>query len=253
MEESLNSIKKFALGFKVPDFSKLWRGSDEVDGPPTPLVIKLEYYLVRCQELALWTDPKSSALALVVIHAVFGYLATTTNTAINLTLWALLCSFVYTTWTQRIWPEIRVEEPETKEDWTPVHPDVYSAPEVAEILKLVKTRVWNAYIRAGELRRTNHAKFCGLSSVAFVLVAFLGSLVSTFNLMYYLVVGAFILPALIRVLVKHRYVESDFFRLKRPLCNFVGLYIHFFIKRLFSSVFQNFIIVDGVIEQTVII
>ena len=46
--------------------------------------------------------------------------------------------------------------------------------------------------------------------------------------------------------------HSDIFD-RSALCNFGGYYILFFIKCLFSSVFQNFIIVDGVIEQTVII
>ena len=76
----------------MPDFSKLW-GHDVPDGPsqqPVPMIIKLEYYLVRCQELALWKDPKSSLVALAGIHLAFGYVATTTNTVLNLTLWALL-------------------------------------------------------------------------------------------------------------------------------------------------------------------
>ena len=76
----------------MPDFSKLW-GHDVPDGPsqqPVPMIIKLEYYLVRCQELALWKDPKSSLVALAGIHLAFGYVATTSNTVLNLTLWALL-------------------------------------------------------------------------------------------------------------------------------------------------------------------
>ena len=127
------------------------------------MIIKLEYYLVRCQELALWKDPKSSLVALAGIHLAFGYVATTSNTVLNLTLWALLsgkyhvdivnwreifltcaifhlflCTyssfkpcvinligFVYTTWTQRIWPEIRVPEEnegDPQSSWTPVSP-----------------------------------------------------------------------------------------------------------------------------------
>ena len=76
----------------MPDFSKLW-GHDVPDGPsqqPVLMIIKLEYYLVRCQELALWKDPKSSLVALAGIHLAFGYVATTSNTVLNLTLWALL-------------------------------------------------------------------------------------------------------------------------------------------------------------------
>ena len=87
-----DSMKRFMTGFRMPDLSRLWVGLDETDHPPSqvPLIIKLEYYLVRCQELVLWTDPKASLVALTAIHLAFGYLATTSNTALNLTLWTVL-------------------------------------------------------------------------------------------------------------------------------------------------------------------
>jgi len=213
MEERFQSLKRFALGFKLPDWTKLWGcgvgSGDETDHAakkqPTPLVIKLEYYLVRCQELALWTDPKSSVLALTAIHLALGYLATTTNTTVNLLLWSVLTGFVCTTWTQRIWPEIRVEprdpEPEEK-SWTPVSPEVYSAPELLELQEALKEKAAEFHERALELRRENHAKFCALTSAAFLTLAYLGTLVSTLGLLYYTAVGAFVLPALVKVLVK---------------------------------------------------
>lgn len=89
---SFDSMKRFVTGFRMPDLSRLWAGQDEPDHSvhQVPLIIKLEYYLVRCQELALWTDPKASLVALAAIHLAFGYLATTSNTVLNLTLWAIL-------------------------------------------------------------------------------------------------------------------------------------------------------------------
>ena len=45
---------------------------------------QMEYYLVKGQELALWTDPQSSAIALGVVHIFFAYVATTSNTTLNL-------------------------------------------------------------------------------------------------------------------------------------------------------------------------
>ena len=40
--------------------------------------------MVKAQELALWTDPKASAIALGVVHLFFAYLAVTSNTTFNL-------------------------------------------------------------------------------------------------------------------------------------------------------------------------
>ena len=48
------------------------------------MYLQIEYYLVKAQELALWTDPKSSAIALGVVHLIFAYLAATSNTTFNL-------------------------------------------------------------------------------------------------------------------------------------------------------------------------
>ena len=47
-------------------------------------LLQIEYYIVRIQELSLWTDPKSSAIALGVVHLFFAYLAATSNTTFNL-------------------------------------------------------------------------------------------------------------------------------------------------------------------------
>jgi len=204
----LESVKRFAAGFRVPDFSKLW-GHDVPDGPsqqPVPMIIKLEYYLVRCQELALWKDPKSSLVALAGIHLAFGYVATTSNTVLNLTLWALLSGFVYTTWTQRIWPEIRVPEEnegDPQSSWTPVSPDVYSAPELIDLIDRLKTKTAELYHQARTLRSERPGAFCAYSSLICLAVGYLGTMVTALGLLYYTVVGSFVMPALVKVMASH--------------------------------------------------
>lgn len=219
-----DSMKRFMTGFRMPDLSRLWAGLDETDHPPpqVPLIIKLEYYLVRCQELVLWTDPKASLVALTVIHLAFGYLATTSNTALNLTLWTVLSGFIYTTWTQKIWPEIRVpDEDGVQEDagaqsgWTPVSPDVYSAPELIELVDRLKSKTYEFYQRAAALRTDSPGVFCLYASLSCLVLGYLGTLVTTLGLLYYLVVGAFLVPGLFKLIVKH----PELSQLLSNLCN----------------------------------
>jgi len=207
--EAFDSVRRYMAGFRAPDVSKLWgRGQDDATDGPLPnepsLIIKLEYYLVRCQELALWQDPKASMVALTAIHLAFGYLATTSNTVVNLTLWVLLAGFVYTTWTQRIWPEIRVpddQEEQVGQSWVPVSPDVYSAPELMELMDKVKATSIHLYTKAVEMRAEKPGAFCACSSAAFLALWYLGTLVTTLGLLYYLTVAAFIVPGITKVLL----------------------------------------------------
>jgi len=219
---SFDSMRRFVTGFRIPDLSRMWSGHDEVDYqvPSVPLIIKLEYYLVRCQELALWTDPKASLMALACIHLAFGYLATTVNTTLNLALWAVLSGFVYTTWTQRIWPEIRVPDEDGQEDsaqsaWTPVSPDVYSAPELIELLERLKSKAHELYQRAAALRTDSPGVFCVYASLSCLALGYLGTLMSTLALLYYLVVGSFVVPGLFKLLVTHQELSQ----LLSNLCN----------------------------------
>lgn len=73
---AMDSLKQFASGFKMPDWQKVWSGlraggSDAPDAAGTaeqPLMIQLEPTLVRLQELALWTEPWKSVVALAIVQ-----------------------------------------------------------------------------------------------------------------------------------------------------------------------------------------
>ena len=80
----MESTKQYLYGFRMPDLKKLWYGSetDDIDGiqpPPKPLLVKFEAFLVKIQELSLWTDPKNSAMAIAIVHLLYWYLLMTSN------------------------------------------------------------------------------------------------------------------------------------------------------------------------------
>jgi hypothetical protein len=133
-------------GYRMPDVSKLWsRGESVVDGKPgppdAPVSAKLEALLVRVQELSLWTDPVSSAKAVLGLNLAFVYLSYTSNTTLNLTCWAVILGLLYTTWVNTIWPEIRVAEPEPDDaPSTSATPGVYSGPELVEMTQKAQSK-----------------------------------------------------------------------------------------------------------------
>ena len=127
---------------------------------------------------------------------------------------------MYTTWTQRIWPEIRVPDEDGQEDsaqsaWTPVSPDVYSAPELIELLERLKSKTRELYQRATALRAISPGVFCVYASLSCLALAYLGTLMSTLALLYYLVVGSFVVPGLFKLLVTHQELSQ----LLSNLCN----------------------------------
>jgi hypothetical protein len=194
----------------MPNLSKLWYGKgegDEVDsGSNKPILIQIEPYLIRFQELALWTDPKSSAIAIGVVHLFFAYLATTSNTTLNLAIWTLLAGFLYITWTQRIWPEIRVDSgKDTKVVPQLEHknPEVFSASELQDIIIVISGKSKRLYKYLVEMRQETPGKFCFLCCPCFVIAAYIGSSISAFCLFYYLIVGGLVIPGLLRYVIRN--------------------------------------------------
>jgi len=204
--ETLNYLREYASGFRMPDLSKIWYGQDLVDGVDSgdneSLLIQIEYYLVKVQELALWTDPKSSAIALGVVHLFFAYLSVTSNTTFNLVLWTILAGFLYITWTQRIWPEIRVDV--AKPSNNPLeysNPDVFTASELQDIMVVISGKANRGYTRLVEMRRETPGKFCFVMCTSLVIIAYIGSYISAFCLFYYITVGGLVVPGSLKYII----------------------------------------------------
>lgn len=207
MEVATNYVQNLLSGYRVPDFSKLWRKSETTtDGPEprVPLLVRLEANLVRIQELALWIDPMSSVAALALVQLVYWYLAYTSSTLLNLTAWACILGLLYTTWVNKIWPEIRVEKPlEEESTWTPVRPEVFSAPELVRITQTARTKFDSCLVFLKDMRTSNPGRFWLVSCFAFSVVGYLGAYVTTLGLLYVTVMGSLTIPGLVRLLAQH--------------------------------------------------
>jgi len=210
----MESTKQYLYGFRMPDLKKLWYGSqtDDFDGiqpPSKPLLVKFEAFLVKIQELSLWTDPKSSVMAIGIVHLLYWYLLMTSNSPIYLLGMLTLLSFVYTTWTQRIWPEIRVPEadPGPEPEWTPVSPDVLSAPELVRLWEDFHSKLCQFFSWLKNLRKEQPGKFCAITSTIFFILAIIGSKITTLGLFYYVSVGYLTIPGVLKILVKYPAVQ----------------------------------------------
>ena len=98
---------------------------------------------MRVQEVAVWSNPTVSIIWVVVSQLVLYYLCNWTTSLLSTACYLLLSLYIYLTWVYTVWPAVRVppspdEDPEL---WTPLHPDVLSAPELQIFLSNLKSRV----------------------------------------------------------------------------------------------------------------
>ena len=137
-------------------------------------------------------------VALFAFH--FGFLVFTSGTVLNTLAWGAIIGFVYLTWTRRIWPEIRVEEIDKEEDFTPMNPDCLTAPELNRAVMGFTSKVKDTLSRFWTLRSAEPGKFCIMSSGVFLTLGFFGMWISLSGLIYYSTVAILTLPGLIKYL-----------------------------------------------------
>ena len=119
-------------------------------------------------------------------------------------MWACILGFLYTTWVNKIWPEIRVEQPlEESSSWTPIRTEVFSAPELVQFSQAAKTTFLELLTFFKDMRTNTPGRFCLVACFTFSIIGYLGAYVTALGLLYYSLVGSLTIPGLVRVLAQH--------------------------------------------------
>jgi len=167
---------------------------------------EFESKLVSAQEVAVWSNPYKSLAWVVMTQAMLYYLCCSSTPLLSTTAYFTLSAYIYITWVYTIWPAIRVPPTveEDDENWTPVHPDVLSAPELDTFIKDSKTKIYQIVSGLKLFREEQPGKFCILLSSFFLALAGVGIKFSTPFLLHTSAFLALVLPAVIIRLSKNQ-------------------------------------------------
>lgn len=213
----MERVKDYLVGIQVPSYSQIKSGEyfrkflQTPESPSSSYIKDFESSLVYIQEVLLWTD-RTTSLTWLVISQLFLYQFCLADTPIiSSTAYVCLLSYLYITWTQRVWPTIKVPSDHTQdtERWTPLSPDTLSAPELETIVSKIKLRTAEIYSGLLLLRVEYPLRFSIIMSVFFSSLALLGTRISTPLFMHSLALSLFCLPTLLIHLSRNKSLEPS--------------------------------------------
>lgn len=190
---------------EIKDGSFLRRGEDQQVNQSETFLKNFENWLVWGQEVCVWTHPTRTAIVAVLSQYVLYHLTYSSSTLVNLAAWTAMVAYIYHTWVYALWPAIRVPPPHPQDDeaWTPVHPDVLSAPELAHYLHNFQLNRCKIQLDLVEYRSNHPGKFCLASSSIFLTLALVGRYVSTLAFLHVASLLLILLPGLYLRLSRH--------------------------------------------------
>jgi len=187
---------------RIPTWSQLkdgsfFRGKDEETDSGFCYLKEFEARLAQVQEVALWSSPVTSLLWVIISQILVYHF--NSSPVLPIVAKLVLATFLYCTWVYRVWPAIRVppEHPEDTEGWTPLHPDVLSAPELSSWIQGIRHKFSQIISGLYLLHSEQPGKFCLLSSTVCLLVAILGTQVTTGFLLHSSVLLSLLLPGIL--------------------------------------------------------
>ncbi|XP_077515104.1 reticulophagy regulator 3-like isoform X4 [Amblyomma americanum] len=191
-------------------FSTVHRSEDERDTLLLRVLGPFEAHLVSLQSLLIWERPYVSAAAFVAVNCLFWLVVSCSRRFYSFVALVAAVVFMYKTWVDSIWPEIRVPPPEGEDNelWTPIHPQVFSVPELSRYITdwsgSVRKWIGNVVL----LRKTNPGLFCILASSTFAMTAVLGRMVSGVLILYGLLMTVTLGPGIVLYVIPATWYEQ---------------------------------------------
>ncbi|PRD29823.1 UNVERIFIED_CONTAM: hypothetical protein NCL1_28210 [Trichonephila clavipes] len=148
-----------------------------------------ETYVVSLQSLLIWERPYLSAGAFVTLNIFYWLIVSWNRRFLSIVSIFALAIFLYRTWINQIWPEIRVPPPEGEdtESWTTVNPEVLSVPELSQYMNDFLDKMIILWKDVWKLRKENRGLFCALMCGFFSFLAFVGKVFPGVLIVYVLV------------------------------------------------------------------
>lgn len=214
----MEKIRNYCSTIQVPSWSdvksgeafrRLLRGAGDQD--KTSWIKDSEVLLVQLQEILIWTNVTQSAIYLVLSQLFLYQFCISSTPLISSTAYLCLVSYLYVTWTQRIWPTIKIpdQHKEDAEKFTTVNPDVLSAPELENINNNIKLRISEITTGLCLMRAEVPTRFCITLSTFFICLAILGAKISTAVLIHSSALLLFILPPLVLHLIRNESTKAS--------------------------------------------
>jgi hypothetical protein len=211
----MERVKVYLGSIQVPSYADLKSGEyfRKFLQPPevqnSSYIQDFESSLVYLQEVVLWTDKTRSLCWLAASQLLLYQFIGASTPVLSSTAYVCLLSYLYITWTQQVWPAIKLqpEHSQDEEKWTPMSPDTLSAPEMETLMLRGKRRTAEIYHGLWLLRAEYPLRFCITMSVFFSSLALLGARISTPLFMHSLALSLFSLPPLLIHLSRNKRIE----------------------------------------------
>ncbi|XP_039974965.1 reticulophagy regulator 3 [Xiphias gladius] len=171
-----------------------------------------EPVLTYLQSVLVWERPFQCVLFYILVNVVFWFFALTSLRLLFLLASGLAVVVCVDTWRNKIWPEIRVRNPDESENesWGLVQPGILSVPELSH--HIAEAWVSGAVLTSTvvQYKRHNPGKFCILTCGLFTCLAVVGRYIPGLVLSYSAVLATLLAPlAAYHRVFPHVYVKLE--------------------------------------------